>query len=88
MNFGVQEAMDYVGRMYQSISEGLVEDFRTLPSFAGPVDAVVKSYTEGLLEWVEGNVEFSLASGRYFGDLAGSPEIRKSGMVAILPLRK
>lgn len=83
---GVQEAMDHVGQMYQATSNQLLDDFRTLPSFASQ-DPVARAYVEGLLEWVQGNVEFSLASGRYFGGLAGSLEIRKSHRVEILPPR-
>jgi Delta6-protoilludene synthase len=81
----VQDAFDYVGSIYRRICAGLLDDLKNLPSFEGPYNDVLKFYVEGLVEWVQGNVEFSLASGRYFGHLAGSQQIRATGIVEVLP---
>lgn len=81
----IQGSFDYVEGMYKSICTGLLDDFKNLPSFESPFDEVVKAYAEGLIEWVQGNIEFSLASGRYFGEFAGNSEIRETGLVAIFP---
>jgi len=85
-NLTIQEAFDYVEDMYLSIQDQLLEDYRQVPSFSPEVDKVVAFYVEGLLEWVQGNVEFSLASGRYMGDLASDLTVRETGIVEIWPL--
>jgi len=82
----VQEAFDYVEDMYLSIQDQLLEDYRQVPSFSPEVDKVVAFYVEGLIEWVQGNVEFSVASGRYMGDLAGDLTLRETGIMPIWPL--
>ncbi|KAF8802730.1 hypothetical protein BYT27DRAFT_7260685 [Phlegmacium glaucopus] len=81
----VQGAFDFVEGMYLDIQKGLLDDLKNLPTFEGPENEVLKFYVEGLVEWVQGNVEFSLASGRYFRDLMGNTDIRKTRLVAIYP---
>jgi len=83
----VQGAFNYVERMYMNIQNGLLDDLKNLPTFEGPENEVLKFYVEGLVEWVQGNVEFSLASGRYFRDLMGDTDIRETRLVAIYPPR-
>ncbi|KAF8808591.1 terpenoid synthase [Phlegmacium glaucopus] len=68
--------------------DGLLDDLKNLPTFEGPENEVLKFYVEGLVEWVQGNVEFSLASGRYFRDLMGDTDIRKTRLVAIYPPKR
>jgi len=82
----VQEAMDAVGVLYHKIWDQLKADYNALPIFReAKKDEVTREYALGLMEWVEGNVEFSLASGRYFKELAGDKGIRESGLVPLIP---
>ncbi|KAF8817274.1 terpenoid synthase [Phlegmacium glaucopus] len=84
----MQGAFDFVEGMYLDIQKGLLDDLKNIPTFEGPENKVLKFYVEGLVEWVQGNVEFSLASGRYFRDLMGDADIRKTRLVAIYPPKR
>lgn len=85
---GVQDAMDVVGAIYRELFISLVDDYNNIPTFDSPEqNEVLREYTLGLLDWVQANVEFSLASQRYFGAKAGSKEIRTNRWVELLPLK-
>lgn len=83
-----QQAMDAVGVYYHEIWDQLKADYNALPDFGDEnKNRVARAYAIGCLEWVEGNVEFSLASGRYFKELAGDKTIRKTRWVPLMPLK-
>lgn len=86
---GVQDAMDVVGANYRELFISLVNDYNNLPTFDDPAqNEVLREYALGCLDWVEANVEFSLDSQRYFGSKAGSPDVRSTGWVELMPLKE
>ncbi|KAL8663342.1 MAG: hypothetical protein Q9202_003978 [Teloschistes flavicans] len=86
---GVQDAMDVVGSTYRDLFLVLVECYNSLPTFGeADGDEVLREYALGLLDWVEGNVEFSLGSQRYFGTRAGTEDLRVDRTVEMLQLKQ
>lgn len=83
-NQGVQDAMDQANDFYKSKLLPTVQLYHDLPVLEDEAStAYMKECALLALEWVEGNVEFSLASYRYFGEQAGSPELRNNGAIQL-----
>jgi hypothetical protein len=84
---GLQDAMDVVAGKYRKILLSLLDDRNNMPNFQKhEQNEVLKEYVLGLLDWVEGNVEFSLDSPRYFRERAGA-EIRNTRWTELFALK-
>ncbi|KAF9460417.1 terpenoid synthase [Collybia nuda] len=79
----VQEAMNYIGDLYNHIRKQYCEDFQDLPRFNDNVDGLVREFCYGTGIWVTTNIKWSFASERYFGK--EGMEIMKHRTVTLLP---
>ncbi|KAJ7817050.1 isoprenoid synthase domain-containing protein [Mycena olivaceomarginata] len=82
-----QDAMDFMGVWYRDKVEEFCAAMRDLPS-CGSVHMrdQVKMYVTGIANWVTGNYEWSLRSGRYFP--AGEDPLRSDWVVPLLESSK
>ena len=79
--------MDVVAASYRELFLSLLDGYNNLPTFESPEqNELLKEYVMGMMDLVEGNVEFSLRSPRYFGVKAGLEEMRSNVFVKLLPL--
>ena len=76
----VQEAMDHVALIYKDFGEILTDSRSRIRSFGPEVDKAVQTYIMGMEQWVIGNLEWSLDTGRFFGK-----EVRETRMVELKP---
>jgi hypothetical protein len=78
-----QEAMDFMGVWYREKVEEFCTAMRDLPPCGSVcVRDQVKMYVTGIANWVTGNYEWSLRSGRYFP--AGEDPLGSSWVVPLL----
>jgi 5-epi-alpha-selinene synthase len=59
------EAVGEIVAMVNGHVQRFIELERSLPSFEPTIADEVDAYLTGMRDWMRGNVEFSLASGRY-----------------------
>ena len=76
----VQEAIDHVALIYKDCGEILTDSRSRIRSFGPEVDKAVQTYIMGMEQWVIGNLEWSLDTGRFFGK-----EVRETRMVELKP---
>ncbi|KAJ7049042.1 terpenoid synthase [Mycena amicta] len=65
----VQQAMDWIGHLHDQIVDDFLQAFQELPTFGGPraLDRELRTYVDGLGNWVRANDAWSFESERYFG---------------------
>ncbi|CAE6452046.1 unnamed protein product [Rhizoctonia solani] len=81
-NLGVEEAIAYVdGRIRERVDE-YVSIKKNLPSFGPDLDEQVASYIQGIEYFVQGFIEWSFITPRYFGDDA--KRVRETGIVNLV----
>ncbi|KAI0078811.1 terpene synthase [Panus rudis PR-1116 ss-1] len=86
-NLDLQRAMDYAGELcHQSIAR--FEAARhSLPSWGDEVDRDVKTYVQGMQDWIVGSLHWSFTgTRRYFG--TEGAEIKRHRTVQLLPQKK
>jgi len=82
-NLDTQGAMNWISDLHDDIVDEFLEVWKTVPTFGGPVDREIRTYLDGLGNWVRGNDSWSFESERYFGKQG--LEIQHSRKVALLP---
>lgn len=65
---GVQDAMDYVGKMFTTVVEDFLAARASLPAWGPEIDRNVALYIQGLEYWVIGSTEWCFWTKRYFND--------------------
>lgn len=78
---GLQRALDLVGEYFGDRVKEFLEWKAKTPSWGPKVDDAVSQYVFGLECVVGGNLEWSLTTPRYFGELVG--EVRRTRKVAL-----
>ncbi|KZT04734.1 terpenoid synthase [Laetiporus sulphureus 93-53] len=81
---GKQAAIEHVGDMCNKAVERFLTIRAKLPSWGPEIDAQVKTYIQGLQDWMRGRAEWSFMTERYFGKDA--PVIRKGLQVQLMPV--
>ncbi|KAE9390857.1 terpenoid synthase [Gymnopus androsaceus JB14] len=66
-NLDPQGAMDWISDLHDDIVDEFLETWRLLPTFGGPIDREIRTYVDGLGNWVRANDSWSFESERYFG---------------------
>lgn len=64
---GVQEAIDWAARRYDSLADDFNTLYRAIPGWGGPLDWDIQTFMHGVAQWVLGNLLWSYEGGRYFG---------------------
>lgn len=77
------EAISWVKDEHENLVQSFLATAKSLPSFGDGIDAEVRSYVDGLGQWVRANEAWSFESARYFG-CEGS-DVQKHRRVKILP---
>lgn len=77
----LQEAFDFAGEYFENQIKEFLEWKAKLPSWGPDVDDAVSRYVFGLECWVAGNLEWSLSTRRYFGELV--EEVRRTRKVTL-----
>ncbi|THU83492.1 terpenoid synthase [Dendrothele bispora CBS 962.96] len=65
--FTIQQAMDHVEKIYASVRDDFLENYKTLPAYDEPLNALIQEYCWGMGQWVTTNIKWSFKSERYFG---------------------
>jgi len=81
--YTLQQAVDHVGEAFADLVQRLLEARRNFPSFGPEVDSAVGKFIDAIEAWEVGNLDWSFASKRYFGE--ASEDIRKSRIVKLYP---
>ncbi|KAH8103083.1 isoprenoid synthase domain-containing protein, partial [Cristinia sonorae] len=81
----LQSAVDFVGTMCKQAIDRFCQDRKDLPSWGPEIDAQVKTYVDGLADWIVGSLHWSFESERYFAKLG--PEVKTTRVVDLLPKR-
>ena len=82
----LQTAVDAVGDMCCRTLDAFGNFRKRLPSWGPKIDEDVGRYVGGLENWIVACLHWGFMSGRYFG--AKGPEIKKTGIVELLPSRQ
>lgn len=69
-----QSAIDYVGERFRQAMAAFFELQATLPEFPDAIKKPLMHFIDGMALWVDGHIEWSFISERYFG--SRGPEIR------------
>ena len=72
----LQQAVDFVGAEFSALLRLFATDKKRLPSFGTRTDADVARFIGALETWIVGNIRWSFATKRYFGN--EYEEIRKT----------
>ncbi|KAF8493609.1 terpenoid synthase [Gautieria morchelliformis] len=67
-NTDAQTAMNYIGKLHDELDEQFCDVWRKIPTFGGPVDREIRTYLDGVANWVRANDTWSFESMRYFGN--------------------
>ncbi|KAG8727175.1 hypothetical protein FRC11_013765 [Ceratobasidium sp. 423] len=81
-NLGVQEAIEYVDRRIRQRVDEYVAAKDKLPSFGPGLDEQVAKYIQGIEYFVQGFIDWSFITPRYFGDEA--KEVKETGIVKLV----
>ncbi|KAJ7443638.1 hypothetical protein B0H11DRAFT_2250555 [Mycena galericulata] len=81
-----QSAMNWIGDLHDDIVDEFLQVWKSIPTFGGPLDREIRTYADGLGNWVRANDAWSFESERYFGKQG--LEIQSSRRVALLPMVK
>ncbi|KAJ7637838.1 terpenoid synthase [Mycena rosella] len=83
-NMNPQQAMNWIGDLHDEIAEEFLNTWDSVPTFGpGPVDREIRTYVDGLGNWVRANDQWSFESERYFGK--EGLEIMRRRTVKMLP---
>lgn len=58
-NLDPQGAMDWISDLHDDIVDEFLETWRLLPTFGGPIDREIRTYVDGLGNWVRANDSWS-----------------------------
>jgi Delta6-protoilludene synthase len=50
-----QTAMDCIGKLHDDLVEQFFATWKKIPTFGGPVDREIRTYVDGLANWVRGS---------------------------------
>ncbi|KAF8511105.1 terpenoid synthase [Gautieria morchelliformis] len=65
-NVDRQTAMDCIGELHDDFVEQFLATWKKIPTFGGPVDEDIRTYTDGLANWIRGCDCWSFECARYF----------------------
>ncbi|KAF9067338.1 terpenoid synthase [Rhodocollybia butyracea] len=82
----VQGAMDWIGRCHEEIADRFLENYKNLPDWGPIINPQIRSYCDGLGNWVRANDAWSFDSWRYFR--GNGPEIEQTRWVELMPKEK
>jgi hypothetical protein len=54
-----QQAINWIGALHDKIVDEFLETWQTFPTFGGPVDREIRTYLDGLGNWVRANDAWS-----------------------------
>ncbi|KAJ7776404.1 terpenoid synthase [Mycena metata] len=66
-NLDVQGAMNRILCLHDNIVDEFCHLWDRIPTFCGPVDREIRTYTDGLGNWIRANDQWSFEGERYFG---------------------
>jgi hypothetical protein len=64
-NMDAQGAMNWISDLHGDIVEVFFEIWKSLPTFGGPVDREIRTYVDGLGNWVRANDQWSFEVGAF-----------------------
>ncbi|KAF8474316.1 isoprenoid synthase domain-containing protein [Gautieria morchelliformis] len=67
-NTDAQTAMNCLGKLHDELAEQFCDVWMKIPTFGGPVDREIRTYLDGVANWVRANDTWSFESMRYFGN--------------------
>ncbi|KAJ6555571.1 terpenoid synthase [Mycena vulgaris] len=82
-HMNAQQAMNWISDLHDDIVKEFLDAWDSLPTFGGPVDREIRTYVDGLGNWVRANDAWSFESERYFGKQG--LEVMRSRTVNLLP---
>ncbi|KAJ7474115.1 terpenoid synthase [Mycena latifolia] len=84
-NMNPQQAMNWISDLHDEIVDEFLALWESIPTFGGTLDREVRTYADGLGNWVRANDAWSFESQRYFG--TQGLEIQSTRTVQMLPKR-
>ncbi|KAG8700219.1 hypothetical protein FRC09_006100 [Ceratobasidium sp. 395] len=78
----LEDAMEYVDELTRKRTQEYVEAKKKLRSFGPELDPQVALYVQGIEYWVQGSIDWTFMTPRYFG--AEVEKVRDTGMVDIM----
>ncbi|KAI3395183.1 hypothetical protein diail_1677 [Diaporthe ilicicola] len=88
LNLGVQEALDWIGRLHDELAAEFIVEYARVPELfteSEVANAEIRFYVDALGNWVRANDQWSFESQRYFG--TDGMRILKERTVTLLPKR-
>lgn len=79
----LQPAADYIGEYFKVLMDRFITKKAEIPSWGPKVDADVAQYVEALGHWIQGNLDWSFETQRYFG--AEHLRIKETLLVTLRP---
>ncbi|KAF7349057.1 Terpene cyclase [Mycena venus] len=67
-NLDTQGAINWISDLHDDLVDEFLLVWKALPTFGGPVDREVRTFADGLGNWVRANDAWSFESKRYFGE--------------------
>ena len=55
----VQKAINWISRLHDDLAEQFLEEWTKIPTYGGPIDREIRTYCDGLGNWVRGNDSWS-----------------------------
>ncbi|KAI0795580.1 terpenoid synthase [Abortiporus biennis] len=83
LDLDLHAALQWVSDFYDDLIAKFLGLWNSIPVYGGPLDFEVRTYTEGLGNWVRANAQWSFETKRYFG-MQGMV-ILKTRKVVLLP---
>jgi len=83
-NLDRQAAFDWLGHYSDNVISQFLTDREKIPSWGEAIDIQVRSYVDGLSQWIRGIDDWSTESRRYYGN-KGS-EVREKRIVYLGPI--
>nr|BDI63096.1 sesquiterpene synthase [Collybia nuda] len=83
MKFSLERSFHWISVLHDDLVERFLRVWRDIPTFGGPIDREVRTYVDGLGNWVRANDQWSFESERYFGKMG--LEIMQTRRVKLLP---
>ncbi|KAJ7071627.1 hypothetical protein C8F01DRAFT_974399, partial [Mycena amicta] len=83
-----QQAMNWIGDLHDQMVNNYLQAFQELPTFGGPpvLDRDLRTYVDGLGNWVRANDTWHYEVSRYFGKKG--IETQRTRKTVLLPKRR
>ncbi|KAF9034651.1 terpenoid synthase [Hymenopellis radicata] len=86
LGLDIHSALQWISNLHDDLVAKFLKAWNHIPVYGGPLDFEMRTYTEGLGNWVRANEQWSFESERYFGK--EGMIIQETRKVVLLPKRQ